>query len=491
MKANLLYGAAIWTFLSAAAFFSGCSDDDAYKDVDGQSPTLELTSDHVRTLTGYEFKIAGKITDKDGIRSIQLKCSELYLDKMIDLSSIYSEPLYEYDLNYGFTIPAKTEGDSFTVKVAVTDLGGRVSENNVLITMDGDYTKPELKSITPSGDASLVLSESTSLAVRFTATDDKGLDYVEVNIPDLEINDRQEADETTLLELKYNKNIDFPSDKSGTYKMLIRAVDLLGNVEEVERAVLVSKVQNYEKMYLVDFEGTDTKKLSSDIFGVPMLIERTDNFEYKACYYSKSENTPIRFLANKYSSSIPSNYNICFGDDKTRPGYLTNISDNIQPIYLPGKGYYEITFNTETDEYKVVAYNPRDKGDEPLEIGKELTIDGETFTFRIGLAGTGFKGMSWSTNQLLELVQDTDNPYLFTAECIAEDKGSFECTITPYDPFGNKWLEPYWRWDGTTSTGFASNVKNGGDNPKISVKAGTYIFEFDTHLLRSKLYPKE
>ena len=64
MKANLLYGAAIWTFLSAAAFFSGCSDDDAYKDVDGQSPTLELTSDHVRTLTGYEFKIAGKITDK-------------------------------------------------------------------------------------------------------------------------------------------------------------------------------------------------------------------------------------------------------------------------------------------------------------------------------------------------------------------------------------------------------------------------------------------
>ena len=37
MKANLLYGAAIWTFLSAAAFFSGCSDDDAYKDVHFES----------------------------------------------------------------------------------------------------------------------------------------------------------------------------------------------------------------------------------------------------------------------------------------------------------------------------------------------------------------------------------------------------------------------------------------------------------------------
>ena len=71
-------------------------------------------------------------------------------------------------------------------------------------------------------------------------------------------------------------------------------------------------------------------------------------------------------------------------------------------------------------------------------------------------------------------------------------KSIYSYTITPYDPFGDKWLEPYWRWGGSTSTtGFASNVKNGGSNPKISVKAGTYIFEFDTHLLRSKLYPKE
>ena len=107
MKAKLLQSAVLWTFLSAATLLVGCSDDEDYRDVDGQSPTLELTSDHIRTLTGYEFKIAGKITDKDGIRSIQLKCSELYLDKMIDLSSIYSEPLYEYDLNYGFTIPEK------------------------------------------------------------------------------------------------------------------------------------------------------------------------------------------------------------------------------------------------------------------------------------------------------------------------------------------------------------------------------------------------
>ena len=73
MKAKLLQSTVLWTFLSAATLFVGCSDDEDYRDVDGQSPTLELTSDHIRTLTGYEFKIAGKIADKDGIRSINLQ----------------------------------------------------------------------------------------------------------------------------------------------------------------------------------------------------------------------------------------------------------------------------------------------------------------------------------------------------------------------------------------------------------------------------------
>lgn len=103
MKAKLLQSTVLWTFLSVATLLVGCSDDEDYRDVDGQSPTLELTSDHIRTLTGYEFKIAGKIVDKDGIRSINLQCAELYLDKTIELSTLYSESLYEYNLASTFT----------------------------------------------------------------------------------------------------------------------------------------------------------------------------------------------------------------------------------------------------------------------------------------------------------------------------------------------------------------------------------------------------
>lgn len=494
MKANLLYGAAIWTFLSAAAFFSGCSDDDAYKDVDGQSPTLELTSDHVRTLTGYEFKIAGKITDKDGIRSIQLKCSELYLDKMIDLSSIYSEPLYEYDLNYGFTIPAKTEGDSFTVKVAVTDLGGRVSENNVLITMDGDYTKPILSPSTGlfSTDINIVLSEGTSKKFKFTAKDegesDRGLGYLELRVPNLDILERVEMEEEGIKNGTLECTVTFPSDKTGTYPLTICAADWLGNITEKEYTVLVSKVEDYKNLYLVDFEGTDNTLLTGDdIWGIPMPIERTANFTYKARYYSAAPDTPIRFVSSKL------NFNVCFGDDKNAPGKLTGISEDVQPIILPEKGYYEIVMNTEEGTYAVKKYIP---DNEPLIEGSDQIAynpdDGgrEEYKFKLGLVGDGFDGApGWNdnpTSKVYSLTQDTDNPYIFTAELVFSKAAYLDCTITPYHPWG-WWESPSWRFDGANERFVPGDAVQ---NSKKYVSKGTYTFVFDTHLCQSKLLKK-
>ena len=103
------------------------------------------------------------------------------MDKTIELLTLYSESLYEYNLNYGFTIPEKTKGDSFTILVTDTDLGGRTATSDVLITMDGDYTEPVL---TPSigllsDNINIVLSEGTSKTFRFTAQDYKDLEYLE------------------------------------------------------------------------------------------------------------------------------------------------------------------------------------------------------------------------------------------------------------------------------------------------------------------------
>lgn len=98
MKARFLHGAALWTFLFAATLATGCSDDNDYKDVDGQKPSVELITEHIRTEVGREFTISGMITDADGIRSIRLQSEGLRIDKTIDLLEIYQEPVYSYEL---------------------------------------------------------------------------------------------------------------------------------------------------------------------------------------------------------------------------------------------------------------------------------------------------------------------------------------------------------------------------------------------------------
>ena len=468
MKAKLLLSVVLWTFFLSSTFLVGCSDDEDYKDVDGQSPTLELTSEHIRTLTGYEFKITGKVADKDGIRSIKLQSAELSLDKTIELLTLYSGPLYEYELNYAFTIPEKTKGESFSVKVTVTDLGGRTVENDVLITMDGDYTEPVLKpSLGLSSDnINVVLSEGTSKTFWFTAEDNKELDYLELAVPDLDILEHVDVEGEDLKKGTLKTTVVFPSDKTGTYTLVISAVDALGNVAEKNYSVLVSRVKDYADMYLVDFEGTDAKLLTgNDVWGVPMPIERVTNFTYKARCYSPAPNTPIRFITSKYSFSI------CFGDDKNNPGKLTGISGDIQPIILPEKGYYEINFNTEEGTYEVEAYDP----------GVPV-IDG----LKMGFVGGWFAGATgWDgPKNVYELTQDPDNPHCLTAELTWSKQDSFDVTITPYSAAGD-WLEPGWRFDGKNES-FAT----GKNDPSKKVPVGTYTFIFDTHLVQSKLLKK-
>ena len=142
MKKKHLYGAMLWAFLVTANLCTGCSDDNDYPDVDGQNPTMTLATDHIESGAGHRFTIEGTLEDKDGIASISLQCADLHLNKTIDLIEIYGVPQESYDLSYYFDINRNEIGERFTVKVTVTDVGGRSISQDVLITMDGDFAAP-------------------------------------------------------------------------------------------------------------------------------------------------------------------------------------------------------------------------------------------------------------------------------------------------------------------------------------------------------------
>lgn len=459
---------------------SGCSDDnDGYSEVDGQVPSIALETEHIRTELGRDFTIAGAIEDKDGLKSIHLKNLDIYLDKVIEMPK--DSVVYKFDLAYKFKVAKEIEGDNFPIQIVATDLGGRTTETTVLVSLDGDFTAPSF-TLAPDENIAVLVKNQTKLALKFSVSDDKALESVTVKIP--EINYEKVLTEFTNSgkTLEFNDPLILPSVVA-TYNLEIKAVDKFG-FEAIKKSVItVSEMPDFAKMYLTDVASAD--QLNSDIFGIPMLIERTAAYTYKARYYSEKAGTEVRFIPQK-TDFAP----ICFGIDPTNTSVLADDPEESTPIILPAKGYYEITLNVKTGSYSVKAYTPTDT---PVAIGTPMFLDkeksNETIPLEIGLVGAGIPNKEgWNTRDPLILKQDSSNPYLFSVEMMLEANSTIEFIISPKHTEG-WWPEPFWRWDRSNDP--ESNVSNGGENPASwnVKKAGKYMFKFDTHLKRSRFYP--
>ena len=478
MKKKLIIFTLLCMFV--AFFFVGCSDDDGYTDVDGQAPVIALNAEHIKTEAGRDFVIEGKVDDRDGIKSIRLQNAELALDKTIDLLAIYEELLFSYDLSYKFRVPASFNGDRISVAVTVTDIGGRTIGKDVLVTMDGDFTPPVFTAA-PDNAITVLIKEETKLNLKFSVQDDKALDRVEISIPEINYIRNVTADGRVV---SFDDPITLPSGEA-VYNLTITAIDKSQLKTERKSVITVSEMPDFQKMYLVDVK--EAAALNSDLFGVPMLIERVEPFTYRARYYSETAGTEVRFVPQKTDF-----YPICFGVDPDDATKITDEPDRSLPIVLPtGKEYYEITFNIITSEYSFKTYIPED---EPIAIGSPMYLDSTnpdegTIPLEIGLVGQSLPGAgNWDPANPLMLKQDANNPYLFTAEMNLEAGAALGFIIQTKHSWG-WWPEPFWRWD--TGAEPEYNVFNGGENPGSWVvrTTGKYMFKFDTHLLRTRFYP--
>lgn len=443
-------------------FLSGCSDDDKFTDVDGLPPTIVLGSSNIKTEPGRAFIIKAKVEDKDGLQSINLRNATFHLDKTIDLT-LADSVTYLFDLNYEFETHKDLEGDSFNLDITVTDLGGRSVKETVLVTMDGDFTNPVF-TIAPDAAVTVLLKTETRLNVKFTVEDDKALDLVTIKIPELNYTKEITTFTNSGKTLEFNDPIALPSIVA-SYNLSILAQDKSGLQTEKNSVITVSEMPDFSKMYLIDV--TNASQLNSDIFGIPMLIEHTGAYTYRARYYSEAAGTEVRFAPQKTDFSP-----ICFGKDPVNGAVLTDDPNVSLPIILPAKGYYEIIFNVKTGVYSVSS----------------LTVSPAVETYNIGLVGSGVPGIdtTWDSRYGLKLKQDTENKYLYYAEMSLVANSEIEFII---QTLGESWPQPFWRWDRGEDPEI--NIANGGENPaKWKVKtSGKYMFKFDSYLKRSKFYP--
>jgi hypothetical protein len=232
----------------------------------------------------------------------------------------------------------------------------------------------------------------------------------------------------------------------------------------------ISLNTDFPKMYLID--NTDPAKLTSDLFGVPMLVDKSGSYTYEARYYSSAANSRIWFIPGK-TALRP----IMYGTDPADNTKLTGDFSKAQGIVLPGIGYYRITFNTLNLTYTVA----------PI-----ATPNPAAAFAQVALAGRGFydnPAQNWGNTLpgITLLDKDATNPYLFTKVLrLGIPPGESYTTAQFIFTTNNGWTN-FWRFDNGTepeATVFNAGI-NGGDFP-ISSMPVSYKVTFDTFLNRCK-----
>lgn len=464
--------------------FQSCDDDETdFATVDGAAPTITMESSHLQVEPGKSFTFSGKVSDADGLSSISLKCSGLYLDKTIDLLTYYADTLlHDYNLAYAYAADEEwTDDSSFPVVITATDVLGHETTVTVTVSGDGDGSAPVFLSA-PSSSLTVLL-QNPKLTLNASLSDNKALQSLVVDCEAFGISDSIQLG--GVKEYTYSKAYELKAEEVENVAVVLRAYDKLGNMTSTTSYVSVSELPDFAKMYLSDVASA--ADLTSDLYGVPMLIDHTGEYQYQAHYYNQKAGTEIRFIPQKTDFEP-----ICFGVDEST-GLLTSSPSEGQPIILDEVGYYEIDFNTVSGEYDVRSWTPTTEA---------MTLDGTTtINFNDGsgdqpaqicLAGSGLPNTgSWTTNQNNEdgcfiLSQSATNPYLLYRQMELTKGTKISYTISQTHWWG-WWPEPYWRFDGSDDN--EANKLNGGDNMKeVEVLvSGTYLFEFDYALLRSRI----
>jgi hypothetical protein len=277
------------------------------------------------------------------------------------------------------------------------------------------------------------------------------------------------ADSNNHKSYKVKYKFKMPDTAANKIHSIVLTATNVGN-KQTSREYKISLNTDFPKMYLT--ETTDPAKLTSDLFGVPMLINKLGSYSYEATYYSSSANSKVWFIPGKTAVKP-----IMYGIDPANNTKLTGDFAKAQPIVLPAVGYYRININTLNLTYTISALPvPNPAGAYP----------------QVAIAGSGFfdyPNMNYSNvlPDLILLDKDPVNPYLFTKTVkLGLPTGANFTTCSFIFTTNNGWTN-FWRFDNGADP--EMTVPNGGANGgnfTIAATPVTYKVTFDTFINRAK-----
>lgn len=245
------------------------------------------------------------------------------------------------------------------------------------------------------------------------------------------------------------------------HSILIKVTDKKGGSNFTEVKIGLQDL-NYAKLYMSDV--ADASALSNNLFGIPMVMDKTGSHTYQLIYYARQDNLKIRFLPNKKSFTP-----VAIGKDPENTSKLITDATKSLPIELGAKGYYKISVNLLLLTYTV----------------EKVSAAGSAYS-QVALVGRGFydyPSMNWQ-NELPDIIlldKDATNPFLFTKLIKLGTPPGQSYTSAQFILTTNNGWTNFWRFDNGTSPELA--VFNSGTNADIPISSTpiTYLFVFDSY----------
>lgn len=383
----------IFLLLTAVMLFGCKKNDDFY----GESPNFVFDSVNsvLEPVPGEYLYVRGTVTSEAPLKSIRIIIESWELDKTINIKD---QNVLTYNLDYKFIAPDAAGADkNAEIKILITDAAGQQTLYIVYVSATGDSSSPKIyadKNLRLELKSEYSLEEefpNRVFPLKFDVVDDKSLAYVNVTCNELNY-----SKSVSLGTMEYHFHENFHMIEDNVYNFVITAGDIKGN--EVKKDIAVLGVKDYPIIYLADVK-TDVD-LQSDLFGVPMETVKDKRYCFHAIYFSRNENTEVRFLNNEVTF-----LGSTFGYDDS-DNLLTAVdSDAVNPIVLPKKNqYYKISMDIKERNISVEEIQPNADPNKNTKVGLLKGASG------------WMDNPGWNPEHAIELTKCTENTFLMWAD---------------------------------------------------------------------------
>lgn len=476
--------ARIFIIFSCCLLLLGCGES-TISVAPGDAPVFRLDSgtSFLEPVAGETIFIRGHASDDVELASIEILIPAWSLKKTIDLSE---RKIKEYDLDYKFKTPDDASEEDVEFTIVVMDVGGQKTAFRYQLSATGDKTAPVLYAnkdiLSELQDVYTIVSNvDLTYDLRIDVVDDRGLKNLALSCEKLVL-DRV----VRICGTEYSLAEPVALKAGGEYEFYVSSEDMKGNKTEKTFRILVNNIPTYPVMYLADVD-TD-EELNSDLFGVPMLVDKTSDYTYSGKYYSEKENTEVRFLTNPATFS-----ELTFGESAVNKGTLVSGRSvvDVTPIVLPKAGqYYQIDMDLAKSKVSVKEIDPGVNPNENVEIA--IFPWYSPFVFPVG---TTVNKLTFITDDYV-MKKNERNSYLHSIDCLIKknDEGQL---LEFYFTNRSAWY-PCWRFDATNN----ANLETITYCPDKTVKGAAskfvynapseawYTFSLDTYLNRIKAVPR-